>query len=158
NAADSEAVPITRSPPTRRYSIYLPDPIDIEIANAESSPTNPAAARPSHTQLSVNGFPLNTTSAPPLSPTAPTPSPLSTPASEPYTPAEKRDRDLIFSVFPHAPREASTNDLRWADRGPRLAHEGPPEGPWTTWYCHHCGLRKDFPLKWLNTWKLKLRC
>jgi hypothetical protein len=165
NTADSEAVPITRFPPTRRLSFHRPDPIDIEIANAELSPTNPVAARPSATQLSANDSPLNppdTTSSPlfepPHPPTALVPSPLVAPTPEPYTPAEKRERELIFTVLPHAPQGASTHDLRWAHRAPLHAREGPPEGPWVTWYCHRCGLRKDFPVKWLNSWRWKLRC
>lgn len=165
NTADSVAVPITRSPPTRRYSLHLPGLINIEIANAESPPTNPVAAGSSPEQLSVNDSPLNTpdtTSStnlvPPHSFTAPVPSPIVVPTPEPFALAEKRERELIFTVLPRAPQEASTHDLRWAYRGPRRPHEGPPEGPWTTWYCHRCGLRKDFPVEWLNTWKWEPRC
>lgn len=165
NATDSEAVPIARTPPTRRSSIHLPNPIHIEIANAESQPTNSVTTRPSPTQLLVNDSPLNnpdTTSSASLAPphplTAHVPSPLVAPTPERYTPAEKRERELIFTVLPHAPQEASTHDLRLAYRASRYAHECPLEGPWTTWYCYRCGLRKDFPVKWLNTWRWAPRC
>jgi hypothetical protein len=165
NTANSEDLPVTRSPPTRRYSLHLPDPIDIEIANAGSPPKNPVAAGPSLSQLSANESPLNTSDtitspsfAPPHSLTALVPSPLVTPIPETFAPAEKHERELILTALPRAPREASTHDLRWAYRARRHAHEGPPEGPWTTWYCNRCGLRKDFPVEWLNTWKWEPRC
>ena len=164
NTSDSEAVPAIISPPTRRYSLHLPDPIDFEIANVESPPKNPVAARPSSRQLSANDPPLNTRDtilpsfAPSHSHTARIPPPLVAPNPEPFAPAEKLERALIFDALPHAPREASTHDLSWAYRAPRRAHEGPPKGPWTTWYCNRCGLRKDFPVEGLNTWKWEPRC